>query len=170
VDEEIMQRSLLAHWRKKITTCISEQPLTPVPVATGSLATVNQMHPLVLAYVGDAIYELYVRTYLLQRETKVRNLHKMATELVKASTQAAILKGLEADLTEDEKAAARRGRNAKGHTPKNAAMIDYRHATAFEALLGYLFLTEQDERLLEVLHRSVEEGRRCVQILSSPLP
>lgn len=146
-------------------TGISEQPLTSASIPTGTLSTANQLHPLVLAYVGDAIYELYVRTYLLQWETKVRNLHKMATELVKASTQAAILKGLEADLTEDEKAAARRGRNAKaGHTPKNAAMIDYRHATGFEALLGYLFLTEQDERLLEVLHRSVEVGQRLVLV------
>jgi len=156
-----MQRSLLEHWREKMATGISEH--TSVPAATGSLPTVNQLHPLVLAYVGDAVYELYVRTYLLQWETKVRNLHKMATGLVKASTQAAVLKGIEADLTEEENAVARRGRNAKvGHTPKNAVMIDYRHATGFEAMLGHLFLTEQDERLLEVLHRSVVEGQRVI--------
>lgn len=159
-----MQRSILEHLRKKNTISNPiKQPLTPVPEAAGSLPAINQCHPLVLAYIGDAIYELYVRTYLLQQETKVRNLHKLATGLVKAATQAAILKGIDAVLTGDERAAARRGRNAKvGHTPKNAAMIDYRHATGFEALLGYLFLTEQDERLLEILQLSVAEGQRFV--------
>lgn len=158
-----MQKSILEYWRTKINTSNEVRLSTPVPAATGSLPTTNQLHPLVLAYVGDAIYEVYVRTHLLQWETKVRNLHKLATGLVKASTQAAILKIIEAELTENERAVARRGRNAKvGHTPKNAVMIDYRHATGFEALLGYLLLSEQDERLLEVLLRSVEEGQRII--------
>jgi len=84
--------------------------------------------------------------------------------LVKASTQAAILKTLEIELTEEELAASRRGRNAKvGHTPKNAAMIDYRHATGFECLLGYLFLTRQEERLMDLLRRAVEEGQNFIK-------
>jgi ribonuclease III family protein len=135
----------------------------PVLMSPGTLPAINQTHPLVLAYVGDAVYELFVRIYLLQHETKVHYLHKAATGLVKAATQAGILKSLEVEFTEDERVVARRGRNAKvGHTPKNAAMIDYRHATGFECLLGYLFLTQQDERLLEILHRSIEEGQRII--------
>lgn len=129
-----------------------------------SLYVVRQMHPLVLAYVGDAIYELFIRLCALRHETKVRHLHRMVTGLVKASTQAGILKSLEPSLTEEEQVAAKRGRNAKvGHTPKNAAMIDYRLATGFEALLGHLFFTRQDARLLEILTVAVNEGQRIVK-------
>jgi ribonuclease-3 family protein len=142
------------------------ETMTLVPPASGSQPAINQTHPLVLAYVGDAVYELCVRIYLLQHETKVHYLHKAATRLVKAATQAAILKSLEGEFTEEERVIARRGRNAKvGHTPKNAAMIDYRHATGFECLLGYLFLTQQDERLMEILHRAVEEGQRITILM-----
>jgi ribonuclease III family protein len=141
---------------------VVDETATPVPLAAGFLPAINQTHPLVFAYVGDAVYELFVRVYLLQHETKVHCLHKAATRLVKAATQAAILKSLEVEFTEAERVIARRGRNAKaGHTPKNATMIDYRHATGFECLLGYLLLTQQDERLVKILHRSVEEGQRA---------
>lgn len=137
---------------------------TPEPVVAGTLNPVQKMHPLVLAYVGDAIYELYVRLFALRYETKVRNLHKMVTGLVKASTQAGILKGIEPELTEEEQIAAKRGRNAKaGHTPKNADMIEYRLATGFEALLGHLFFTHQDERLLTILNMAVSEGQRILK-------
>jgi ribonuclease-3 family protein len=137
---------------------------SPASQTAGSFPAVTQTHPLVMAYVGDAIFELYVRAYYIQRETKVRNLHKLVTALVKAATQASILKTLEPELTEEEQVAARRGRNAKvGHTPKNAAMIDYRHATGFECLLGYLFLTQQNERLLGILERAVEVGQNIIK-------
>lgn len=136
----------------------------PGSAAAECLVSVNQMHPLVLAYVGDAIYELYVRLFALQHETKVRHLHKMVTGLVKASTQAGILKSIESELTQDEQIAAKRGRNAKvGHTPRNAAMIEYRLATGFETLLGYLFFTRQDERLLEILNLAINEGQRVIK-------
>lgn len=137
---------------------------TPESAVAAPPPTVNKMHPLVLAYAGDAIYELYVRLFALRYETKVRNLHKMVTGLVKASTQAGILKSIESELTEEEKIAAKRGRNAKvGHTPKNAEMIEYRLATGFETLLGYLFFTHQDERLLVILNMAVSEGQRILK-------
>lgn len=146
----------------RVNTSQVDEP--PGAADAGCLCSVNQMHPLVLAYVGDAIYELYVRLFALQHETKVRHLHKMVTGLVKASTQAGILKSLESVLTEEEQIAAKRGRNAKvGHTPKNAAMIEYRLATGFETLLGYLFFTGQDARLLEILNLAVSEGQSVVK-------
>lgn len=160
-----MPTNFLEYCRHQFNTINS----TPVfedrePVVAGTLNPVNKMHPLVLAYAGDAIYELYVRLFALRYETKVRNLHKMVTGLVKASTQAGILKSIELELTAEEQIAAKRGRNAKvGHTPKNAEMIEYRLATGFEALLGYLFFTQQDERLLTILNMSVSEGQRILE-------
>ena len=136
-------------------------PVSP-PVA-GEHTQVNRMHPLVLAYVGDAVYELFIRLTALRHEMKVRHLHKMVTGLVKASTQAGILKNIEHQLTEEEQTAAKRGRNAKtGHTPKNATVVDYRLATGFEALLGYLFFTGNDDRLTEILNLAVSEGQRII--------
>jgi len=131
---------------------------------TGERMQANQLHPLVLAYVGDAVYELFIRLVALRHETKVRHLHKMVTGLVKASTQAGILKNIEDQLTEEEQTAAKRGRNAKtGHTPKNATVLDYRLATGFEALLGYLFFTGDDDRLAEILNLAVSEGQRIIK-------
>lgn len=145
-------RSQLAH--------ISPGP----PHMSGGQTQVNQMHPLVLAYVGDAVYELFIRLVALGQETKVRHLHKMVTGLVKCSTQAAILKNIEDQLTEAEQTAAKRGRNAKtGHTPKRASVVDYRLATGFEALLGYLFFTGQDDRLIEILHLAASVGQRIIK-------
>jgi ribonuclease-3 family protein len=121
---------------------------------------VDQLSPLVLAYVGDAVYELFVRTHLLRQEARVGDLHLAARELVRAATQARILRSLEPELREEEKRVARRGRNTKsGSIPKSATVSEYRHATGFECLLGYLFLTGQDDRLLELLTRAVEVGQ-----------
>lgn len=166
MEKEIMSINFLDFCRHQFNKVNPIQnSVTPEPAATGSLYPVNQMHPLVLAYVGDAIYELYIRLVVLQYETKPRYLHKMTTGLVKASTQAGILKSIEAELTEEEQIAAKRGRNAKvGHTPKNAAVIEYRLATGFEALLGYLFFTGRDERLLEILNIAIREGQRLIKL------
>ena len=113
---------------------------------------VRMMNPLVLAYIGDTIYDLLVRTYLiLNNRVSVHNLHNQAVNFVKAGAQAHTLEEIFEKLTDEEKIIVRRGRNAKsGTVPKNADIGEYRYATGFEALLGYLYLTEQVDRLMEI--------------------
>lgn len=115
--------------------------------------------PLTLAYIGDAIYELVVRTVLVERgNTQVKKLHQRASRLVKASAQSAMIETLKPYLTEEEMSVFKRGRNAKVATmAKNATMSDYRRATGFEALMGYLYLTEQWERMLELMKIGIRE-------------
>ena len=109
--------------------------------------------PLQLAYIGDAVFELMVRTYILERDLSVSQLHKASTKYVKAGGQSEIYHLIEAFLTEEEKTIVRRGRNAKSHTsPKNADMIDYKYATGFEALMGYLYITNKSQRLSEIFN------------------
>lgn len=107
---------------------------------------------LVLAYLGDAVYELYVRKFLVSRGLiKVDALHKTAVKFVNAGTQAEVLHALLGSLSEDEAAVVRRGRNAKsGSAPKNISITDYRHGTAFESLIGYLYLLEREDRIEEI--------------------
>lgn len=114
---------------------------------------VQMLSPLVWAYVGDAVYELYVRTNLVNNSNaKPHKLHVESIKYVKASAQANNLEKIENILTDDEKDIVRRGRNVQNHhVAKNASVADYAHATAFEALLGFLYLTHQDERLHEIL-------------------
>lgn len=108
--------------------------------------------PLVLAYMGDAVYELMIRTMVVRRgNMQVNKMHRKSAGLVKAETQARLIKLLESELTEEELAVYKRGRNAKSATmAKNATMIDYRMATGFEALIGYLFLSERFVRMVEL--------------------
>ena len=115
--------------------------------------------PLVLAYLGDCVYELVVRTVLVEkRNCTVQKLHREATWFVKAGTQAAMADFLLPKLTEEEEDIFRRGRNAKSHTvPKNADVGDYHKATGFEALIGYWYLTKQNERMLEMIYDAVSE-------------
>ena len=115
--------------------------------------------PLTLAYIGDAIYELVIRTILVEKgNTQVNKLHKRASRLVKASAQSAMIEKLKPYLTEEEMGVFKRGRNAKAATmAKNAIMSDYRRATGFEALMGYLYLTEQWERMLELMKTGIRE-------------
>ena len=114
--------------------------------------------PLVLAYVGDAVYELIVRARVVNAgNVPVNRLHKHSASLVKAGAQAAMLRQLEPLLTPEEKAVYRRGRNAKSvTTAKNASVIDYRMATGLEALVGWLFLDERYGRLVELLGIGLE--------------
>ena len=114
---------------------------------------VNMLSPLTWAYVGDAIYELYVRTNLVNNtKLKPHKLHIESIKYVKAKAQADILKRIEDSLTDDEKEIVRRARNAENHhLPKNADPADYMYSTAFEGLIGFLYLTKQDERLKEIL-------------------
>ena len=118
--------------------------------------------PLTLAYIGDAIYELVIRTILVEKgNTQVNKLHQRASKLVKASAQSAIIEKLKPYLTEKEMGVFKRGRNAKSFTmAKNASMSDYRRATGFEALMGYLYLTEQWDRMLELIKIGITEGEK----------
>lgn len=118
---------------------------------------VNQMSPLTWAYVGDCVYELYIRTKLVDTtKLKPHELHIKSVKYVKAKAQAETLKKLETILTEEEKEIVRRGRNTQiHHIAKNASMQDYMYATAFEALIGYLYLTKQDNRLFEIMKMEI---------------
>lgn len=115
--------------------------------------------PLVLAYVGDAVYEIMIRTKVVNGgSVQVNKLHKRSADLVKAGTQAKIIMALEEELTEEEHAVYKRGRNAKSYTmAKNASMKDYRMATGFEALVGYLYLSEQNHRLVELVSHGLDK-------------
>ncbi|MDK2821560.1 MAG: mini-ribonuclease [Clostridia bacterium] len=114
--------------------------------------TVSRLSPLVLAYVGDAVYELMVRTRLVkQGPAKLQQLNRRAQGFVSATEQARILASLEEYLTQAEKDILRRGRNARpGHLPRNTAPADYHSSTALESLLGYLYLKEDWRRLDEI--------------------
>ena len=115
--------------------------------------------PLTLAYIGDGVYELVIRTILVKKANcPVNRLHKKASSLVKASAQSGMMEILEPLLTEEEKSVYRRGRNAHSATmAKHATMADYRRATGFEALMGYLYLKEDFSRILELVHAGLEK-------------
>lgn len=114
--------------------------------------------PLVLAYVGDAVFELAVRERLAAGDPgKMADLHREAVALVRAGAQAGMLRRLEGLLTPEEEEVVRRARNAKGPAPRGIPVQEYRHATAFEALLGYLHLNGRDDRLSFLLARSWPE-------------
>lgn len=119
---------------------------------------VRAYSPLTLAYMGDAIYDLIIRSVIVERANRSANdLHKKAIRYVKAETQAKMIQALLNELTEDEEAVYKRGRNAKSYTTaKNATMSDYRKATGFEALMGFLYLTGQTDRLLYLVKRGIE--------------
>ena len=118
---------------------------------------VKLMKPLVWAYIGDNVYELFIRMNLVNTTNlDPHRLHVEGIKYVKAKAQAEILLKIEDKLTDEEKDIVRRGRNANAHhMPKNAEIMDYKYATAFEALIGYLYLTKQDERLKEILEMCI---------------
>lgn len=107
---------------------------------------------LTLAYLGDCVYELYVRSHLTSDGNhKVCDLHRAATKYVCAAAQAEFYRKIQGILTEEESAAFHRGRNTKSHPPKNAEVSDYRIATGVETLLGHLYVTGQTERISELM-------------------
>ena len=110
---------------------------------------VRELNPLQMAYVGDTVHDLYVRSMLLSRGMSVGKMHKQAVRMVSAGAQARMLEAIEPELEADEADAARRGRNAqaKHSAPKHADPADYAHATGLEALWGYLYVTGQTKRL-----------------------
>ena len=118
---------------------------------------VNMLSPLVWAYVGDCVYELYIRTKLInQTNLKPHKLHIESIKYVKAQAQSELLNKIYEDLYEEEKDIVRRARNTQNHhLPKNCNVQDYMYATAFEALIGFLYLTKQNERLREILNKTV---------------
>lgn len=119
---------------------------------------ISQMSPLALAYMGDAVYEKFIREYVI-RQGLCKNglLHKKSIKYVSAKGQAKIVRALEEFLTDEEKDIVRRGRNANPHsTAKNADIIEYKYATGFEALIGWLYLTKQEERLENILEECVK--------------
>lgn len=114
--------------------------------------------PLTLAYIGDGVFDLIIRTVVVgKRNTRVNMLHNRTSQIVKAHTQAVIIEYLKEQLTEEEKDIYRRGRNANSPTmAKNATVADYRKATGLEALVGYLYMTDQLERLLELVKTAID--------------
>lgn len=115
--------------------------------------------PLTLAYIGDCVYDLVIRTVVVERGNEPANkLHKKTVAYVKAQTQASMIEALLPYLTEEEEAVYKRGRNAKSYTSaKNASIGDYRKATGMEALVGYLYLTGQEARIMELIKTGLKE-------------
>ena len=117
--------------------------------------------PLTLAYIGDGVYELVIRTVPVKKgNCPVNQLHRKASSLVKAASQSAMMEFIEPMLTEEEHSVYRRGRNA--HSPtmaKHATMADYRRATGFEALMGYLYLKEDFCRIVELVRAGIREDQ-----------
>lgn len=119
---------------------------------------IAEYSPLALAFIGDAVYEVYIRTYILSKgNMPPHKLHILASNFVKAKSQATIMHGISEYLTEEELEIARRGRNAKSGTiPKNADITDYKNATGLESLFGYLYLSGNMSRLKELFEASVK--------------
>ena len=135
----------------KIDSYIKEQfQIKEVDVKTYS--------PLALASIGDGIFDLVIRTLVVGKgNTRASQLHYQTSHIVKAQSQAKMIEALEEHLTEEEADVYRRGRNAKSNTAaKNASIVDYRKATGFEALMGYLYLTDRFERMLELTKMGLE--------------
>ena len=129
-------------------------------ITSGELShKANTYSPLALAYIGDGVYEIFVRTYVVNRgNMPVNKMHKASRELVRASRQAKIYFLIEDMLTEAEDAVLRRGRNAKSVSiPKNGNVNEYRHATGLEALIGYLYIEGKVERIKELIDAGLEK-------------
>lgn len=120
---------------------------------------VKRYSPIALAYLGDSVYDVLVKYYLVTKGNKqAHKYHVEATSYVKASQQARIFRLIEDQLTEEEYTVFKRGRNAKSHSkPKHADLMDYKVATGFEALLGYLFLKGEKERVASLVARGINQ-------------
>lgn len=120
---------------------------------------INQQSPLIWAYVGDCVYELYIRTRLVDTTNlKPHKLHIESIKYVKASAQAEMLHNIYEELSDEEKEIVRRGRNAQNHhLPKNSNVQEYMYSTAFEALIGYLYLCGDILRVKEIIDMSLKE-------------
>ena len=114
---------------------------------------IREYSPLTLAYIGDSIYDLIIKSLVINEGNKqVQKLHRMTSSLVQASAQSRMMRTIQEHLTEDEHAVYKRGRNAKSVSPaKNQSITDYRRATGFEALMGYLYLKKEWKRMLDLV-------------------
>ncbi|GAA0805620.1 Mini-ribonuclease 3 [Faecalicatena orotica] len=119
---------------------------------------ITSYSPLVLAFIGDCVYDLVIKTMIINRGNKqVHKLHEETSRFVQASTQSLMMRSMQELLTEEEHAVYRRGRNAKSVSPaKNQSITDYRRATGFEALLGYLYMKKEYKRLLELVKAGLD--------------
>ena len=126
----------------------------------GKRQDIRTYSPLTLAYVGDGVYDLIIRTVVVERANRPANeLHRITVKYVSANAQSKIVQALMEDLTEEEQAVYRRGKNSKPHTTaKNASVADYMKATGFEAVIGYLYLTDQMPRILELVKMGIEKA------------
>lgn len=124
----------------------------------GKEIDIRTYSPLTLAYIGDAVFELIVRTLTVEEGQRAANtLHKHTTRIVCAQTQAQLIDAVYESLTEEEQDIYRRGKNTKIHSSaKNASLADYRKATGFEALCGYLFLKEDTVRILQIVRQAMD--------------
>lgn len=132
---------------------VKEHALAAVQAAGVSLPEAGSMNPVLLAYVGDVVFSLYVRLRFLAASSHVRVIHDLSSKAVSAVYQAKALAALMDTLNEQELAAVKRGRNTKSSVPKSASVHEYRMSTAFEALIGWLFLNNEDERLEKLWNR-----------------
>lgn len=120
----------------------------------------DELSPAVWAYIGDSVYELFIRSYLLcSGPAKTKDLHHKTIGMVRASFQAQLVSFIDIYLTDPEREIIKRGRNVKsGHIPAHTDVITYRYSTAFEALIGYLYLSGQQDRMKELLHKVINPG------------
>lgn len=146
----------------KLSPHMIDEVLSSFRNRDGEISSVSpsQMSPLVLAYIGDTVYDLFVRTMLVESTTlSAHGLHMRAAKLVCAAAQSRTFLRIEQLLSEEEMSVFKRGRNAHmGTVPKNAEIIDYRRATGLEALMGYLYLLGRDERLSELMRAAFGNG------------
>jgi len=144
-----------------------EEFLEKIGVDTMDEHGVRQMNPLVLAYIGDSVYDLYVRTYIVhKRKGMVNELNKKAVNFVKAGSQSFAVKAMDSFLTAEEKGMIRRGRNQKSiSVPRNANMSEYRYATGFESMLGALFLRGDKSRIQDIMIEAIHaiENRETIE-------
>lgn len=119
----------------------------------------DQYSALALAYIGDGVYDLIIRTIVIDLGNgKVKDFHRITSGIVKAASQAKLMRIMESDLNEQELSVYRRGRNAKSATSaKNASIVDYRIATGFEALIGYLYLSHQMDRAMDLVRKGLQK-------------
>ncbi len=151
---DVVERTVNAAGEQKNQDSLSERIQEAFP---GKRQMLESYSPLTLAYIGDAIYDLVIRTVVVGRANRPANiLHHITVKYVSAGAQARIVTALQERFTQEEQEVYRRGKNAKPHTTaKNASPGDYRKATGFEAVLGWLYLKNEMERVLELVREGI---------------
>ncbi|MGL5439911.1 MAG: Mini-ribonuclease 3 [Filifactoraceae bacterium] len=119
----------------------------------------NKVNPLLLAFIGDSVLELLFRVHIVDKNqnSKILDVHKKAVRFAKASSQAKIVLSMKEEgfLTEEELDWVRKGRNQNSHPPKNASITEYKYATGFETMVGFLHVTGQDKRIDEIVEKAI---------------